>query len=459
MEITVDHIVEMAKFAIKRAQAGGADGTSVNAGMNRVIATRFANSSIHQNFVDYESIFQLKVIKGRKQVDTIVNSLTLKDISWAVDQAVKRINILPDNPDFPGVLSEPHKYPQLKLSDPDAADITVSDVTDKIIAGINAGHEFSKKVQTVSGSLNFRDGWTYFLSSEGHESTYPSTTVLSTINTMSDDGRGESRSNTSFGERSFKRLPFEKESIQVAERSVLGLNAENIDAKSYSVILDHQAMADQVIALGSALSGDAVYDNQSFARDKVGEQLFDPSMTLVNDPHDATSLSSTPFDAEGIPTQRYNLINKGIIENFAYDRLSAGKLGTKSNGSCVVLFGGLMRGPFPLASKILPGRKSREQLISEMDHGLLITNLHYTNYIDMPRGTQTGMTKDGVFVVKNGEIIGSAKNLRFTDSILNMFSDVEISKDVLQVGTWFNMAFSTPAIQLAKMSFSSGTSH
>jgi PmbA protein len=382
-----------------------------------------------------------------------------EDIIWATDQAVKRVSVLPDDPNFPGVLKDPQEYPRLKLNDSSAPNISVLDVTDKIIAGINAGHELSKKVQTISGSLNFRDGLTYFISSEGHESTYPSTTIISTINTMSDDGRGESRSNSAFGDRNLKALPFEKESIQVAERSVQGLNAKPIEAKAYPVILDYQAVADQVIGLGFALSGESVYDNQSFARDKVGEQLFDPSITLVNDPHDSASLSSTPFDAEGIPTQKYTLINKGVIESFAYDRLTAGKLDTESNGSCVVLFGGLMRGPFPLASKILPGQKTRQQLIDEMDNGLLITNLHYTNYIDMPRGTQTGMTKDGVFVVENGEITGSAKNLRFTDSILKMFSNVEISRDVLQVGTWFNMAITTPAVRLESMNFSSETTH
>ena len=160
---------------------------------------------------------------------------------------------------------------------------------------------------------------------------------------------------------------------------------------------------------------------------------------------------------EGIASKKYTLINEGVLENFAHSRMTASKMGCQSNGSGFVFFGNSF--PFPFASKIVPGNKSREKLIEEMDDGLLITNLHYTNYVDMPRGTLTGMTKDGVFIVKNGEIIGSAKNMRFTDSMINLFSQAELSKEVLQAITFFGIGFSVPAIKIKSMNFSSQTSH
>ena len=275
---------------------------------------------------------------------------------------------------------------------------------------------------------------------------------------MTDDGTGESRSNSSFGDRRFSNLLFEEEAIKVAERSVLGLNAREIESnKAYPVILDFQAVADQMFGISEAMSGRMVIDKRSFLRDKVGEQVFSDSLTLINDPHDSASLAARPFDAEGVATKKYTLINKGVVENFAHDRLSARKMGTKSNGCAMIIWGESL--PMPIAAKIIPGQKSRQQLIEEMDNGLLVTNLHYTNFIDVSRGTETGMTKDGLFIIKNGEIVGSAHNMRFTDSLPQMFSNAEISREVLQVVTFFGMSQAAPTIRLDSMNFSSKTTH
>ncbi|MHA1911512.1 MAG: TldD/PmbA family protein [Candidatus Kariarchaeaceae archaeon] len=457
MEITSDKIIEMANFAIKRAKAAGADGSYVNAGLQKVFSTRFANSNIHQNFVDFETDFSITVIKGKKNVGVSINSLEENEIIWAVDKAMKMVSFLPDDPEYPGVLTEKQDYPRLQLNDPRADNLTPEDITDKIISGINSSHDFSPKVQTVSGNLNLQNGLTYFLSSEGMEYLAPVTSMSSTVNVMAENEKGESRSNSSFGSRRFDDLPFETEGTAVAERAILGLNAIQIDAKEYPVILDFQAVSDQIFLLSYALSAKMIIDQASFLKDKVGEQLFDTSLTVINDPHDPTFLAARALDMEGIASKKYTLINKGVVENFAHSRITASKMNCQSNGSGFVFFGNSF--PFPFASKIVAGNTKREKLIEEMDDGLLVTNLHYTNYVDMPRGTLTGMTKDGLFIVKNGEIVGSAKNMRFTDSIPNMFSKTELSKEVLQAITFFGIGFSVPAIKIKSMNFSSQTSH
>ena len=69
------------------------------------------------------------------------------------------------------------------------------------------------------------------------------------------------------------------------------------------------------------------------------------------------------------------------------------------------------------------------------------------------------MTKDGLFIIKNGEIVGSAKNMRFTDSITNMFSNVEISTETVQTPNFYGFAYDVPAIRIEKLNFSSKTDH
>ncbi|MFX1512156.1 MAG: TldD/PmbA family protein [Promethearchaeota archaeon] len=457
MRINSDKLYEMASVALKQAKNAGMDGSFINGSLNRVFSTRFANSAIHQNFVDFETNFEISVIKGQKRVGVSTNALEESNISWAVERAVKMIKYLPDDPEFPGVLTESQQYPKLQLNDPNAQNLAASDIADKVISGINAGHEYSSKIQTVSGNLNLIDGTMLFMSSEGLEYIAPVTEITSTVNVMSDDGSGESRSNSTFGERRFSELPFESEATEVANRSVMGLNAREIDAKEYPVILDFQAVADQVFFFGYALSAKMILDQLSFLRDKVGRQVFAESLTMINDPHDSTFLAARALDMEGVASQKYTLIDHGVVKNLAHSRLTAKKLKTRSNGCGFVFFGNSF--PFPFAAKIEAGQKSRQQLIEEMDNGLLVTNFHYTNFVDMPRGTETGMTKDGLFIIKNGEIVGSAKNMRFTDSIPNMFSNVELSKETLQAVTMYGIGFTVPTMKIDSLNFSSKTTH
>ncbi|MFX0124619.1 MAG: TldD/PmbA family protein [Candidatus Hodarchaeota archaeon] len=461
MEIDTDNLITMASYAIKLARAAGMDSCSINAELNQTFSTRFANSAIHQNFMDYETKFEITIIHGLKKARITINSLEEANISWAADQGIKMVKYIPDDPDFPGVLTEPQDYPKLQLSDPKAKNLTPSDVADKVISGINAGHEFSPQVQSVSGNLILKDGISFFVSSEGLEHLTPVTGISTTINIMAEKGLEESRSQSSFGGRRFSELPVENEATEVAQRAVMGLGAQEIEAKEYPVILDFSAVADQTFWLGYAFSAKRILDHESFLQDKMGEQLFSKSFGMMNDPHNSSFLAAKALDEEGVASQQYTLINQGVIENFAHTRMTASKMGAKSNGCGFVVLGEL--DPIPIAMKVVGGNKTRQQLIEELDKGLLVTNLHYSNFIDITRGTVTGMTKDGLFIVKNGEIIGAVKNMRFTDSLLQMFSQIEASKETHQVfpfwGQIINRTLITPAMRLGSMNFSSKTTH
>ncbi|MFX1506727.1 MAG: TldD/PmbA family protein [Promethearchaeota archaeon] len=461
MEIETDDLITMASFAINRAKAAGMDGSVINAELNQTYSTRYANSAIHQNFMDYETKFEVTVIHGLKKVRVVTNSLQESSIRWAVDRGIKMVKYLPDDPDFPGILTEPQNYPKLKLNDPKARNLSPSDVADKVISGINTGHEYSPKVQSVSGNLILKDGVSFFVSSEGLEHLAPITGITTTINVMSKEGVEESRSQNSFGGRRFSELPMEEEASEVAQRAVMGLRAEEIEAKTYTVILDYPAAADQMFWLGYAFSAQRVLDHESFLQDKMGEQLFSKSLSMMNDPHNPAFLAARALDEEGVASQPYTLVKEGVVENYAHTRMTANKMGTKSNGCSFIVFG--EQDPMPFATKISAGNKTRDQLIEGLDDGLLVTNLHYSNYIDVTRGTVTGMTKDGLYIVKNGEIVGAAKNLRFTDSLLHMFSQLEASKESRQVfpfwGQILNRTLITPIMRIESMNFSSKTSH
>lgn len=460
-----ENMVEMANFAIQRAIKAGAEGASINAGIANVYSTRFANSNIHQNFRDFETTFELSVVKGQKRALMSSNAIIDENaVSWIVDRAWKIISGLPDDSNLPEILTEPQNYPKLKLNDPAVKNLNSGDVVDKILAGINIAHEFSNQVESVSGNINIRDGSNFYLSSEGHEALTPITSARATVNVMANDEHGESRSNIAFGDREFSKLSssFVEEASYVAQRAIMGLNPQEIEAKAYSVILDFQAAADQMSFLGTSISARSVIDHRSFLKGKLGEQVFSDSLTIINDPHNPKLLGARALDAEGIATQKFTLVKEGILKNLAYDRLSAKRMGSITNGcSLNRMVLGLF--PYPFAMTVDAGQQSRQQLIEGMDDGLLVTNLHYSNFADSSRGIMTGMTKDGLFRVKNGEVVSSCRNLRFTDSLPEMLSTAELSREVSQVfpfwGILMGQAYAVPAMRIDSMNFTSKTTH
>ena len=158
--------------------------------------------------------------------------------------------------------------------------------------------------------------------------------------------------------------------------------------------------------------------------------MFDEKLTLVHNPHNSEHLDSRPVDDEGLATQPFPIVENGILKNYSCSRLDAVRLGTRALGSCFTILGTTLG--FPFAETMKPGTNSKEEMISETKNGLLITNLHYINFVNPPVGSITGMTKDGLFVIKNGEIIGSAKNMRFTDEFPRFLKEIEVGNELKQ---------------------------
>jgi predicted Zn-dependent protease len=101
-----------------------------------------------------------------------------------------------------------------------------------------------------------------------------------------------------------------------------------------------------------------------------------------------------------------------------------------------------------------PGEAHREELLSILNRGVLVTRFHYVSPVDPLQTVFTGMTRDGTFWIENGRIQRPLRNLRFTQSFLQAFERVRaISADTLLRQDTFG-AVRVPAVILEKFNFS-----
>jgi len=203
-----------------------------------------------------------------------------------------------------------------------------------------------------------------------------------------------------------------------AQKAVASRNPQEIAPGLYTAVLEPQAVNDLIPLLAGALAARSADEGRSaFSKPdggtRIGEKVADERVTLYSDPADA-GLLGQPFDQEGLPLRRMVWIEKGILKNLAYSRFWAEKQGKEPTGS--PFFGGLA---------LVGGTKSTDELIAGCARGVLVTHFFYIRALDPRTVLQTGLTRDGAFLIENGKVTRPLKNFRWNESPLLMLNRLE----------------------------------
>ena len=190
-------------------------------------------------------------------------------------------------------------------------------------------------------------------------------------------------------------------------------------------------------------------EGRSFLSGKVGKKLFGDNINIASDVYHPLH-RDVPFDSEGVPTKRVQLIRDGVAENLVYDRLTAKRHGLEPTGHGLGPRGKL--GAIPRALVMEGGRDTLEEMISSTERGILVTRFHYHNLVDPMKLIVTGMTRDGTFWIEDGRIRFGIKNLRFNQSLLDLLNSVEMTSEPVYVS-----GAVVPALKAREFNFTSST--
>jgi predicted Zn-dependent protease len=204
-------------------------------------------------------------------------------------------------------------------------------------------------------------------------------------------------------------------------------------------------------------AGRGLVEGDSCLADREGAVVAAPLVSIVDDATDPATFGA-PFDFEGVPKRRVDLIRDGVFVQGVYDLRVGRQAGVPSTGH------GLPapnpEGPMPLHLFLETGTSSLEEMIAATSRGLLVTRFHYTNIVNQTESTITGMTRDGTFLIEEGEVAGPVRNLRFTQSILDALRDTSMvgARTALSSEFFFG-ASNVPALKIDRFTFSSASDH
>jgi predicted Zn-dependent protease len=238
-----------------------------------------------------------------------------------------------------------------------------------------------------------------------------------------------------------------------AERSA---GPGTLDPGVYSVVLAPEAVSDLLDFMGwLGFGAKSFAEGGSFLVGHVGETLVDERISITDNARAAETIGLA-FDFEGQPRQVVPLIQNGVAREPVTDSYYAAKFGRPNTGHALPAPNAY--GPLPLNLEMAPGDATEEDMIASMGRGVYVSRFHYVNVEDPMKLVLTGMTRDGTFLIENGRISKSLKNLRFTQGVLEALSHVTaIGAERALIGPGEGGATLVPALLLERWAFTGQT--
>jgi PmbA protein len=412
--------------------------------------TRFANNSIHQNVAERDAEMTLRYFIGKQIGTASTNRLDKVGLDELVERAKSYAKTSPEDPNYPG-LPEPKAYQRVAAWDQPTADFTAEKRAESVGAVCQMAAE---KGLNASGALSTGSSDLVVANTQGVFTYHRSTNADFQTVVMSDDSSGRAQ------ESAWKVDDLAVESLgkDAIETAVRGRSPIKIEPGEYTVVLEHYATDDIVSNLNfTGMGALALLEGRSWMNDRIGQQLMSSQVSIWDDGLDMRG-NPLPFDFEGVPKQRVDVIKKGVVMGPVYDRYSGAKMGKPSTGHATPInFRGF--GPLALNLFMAPGDASLEDMIATTKKGLYINRFHYTRVVHPRDCVITGMTRDGVFLIEDGQVTDPVKNLRYTMPYVTALANVEaVGKAAhLLVGEFGGISTSVPALKINGWNFTGST--
>jgi len=229
---------------------------------------------------------------------------------------------------------------------------------------------------------------------------------------------------------------------RAGERTVARLNPAKLSSGAMPILFDPRVGSSLLGHLAGAITGSSIARKTSFLLDALETEVFGKGITIVDDPHRVRGLGSKPFDGEGLPTARRELVADGVLTGWLLDSASARQLGLQPTGNAQRGIGG----PPGVGTSNLymeAGALSPAELMKDVKRGLYVTEL-----IGQGVNPVTGDYSRGAagFLIEDGEIGPAVAEITIAGNLRDMFRALTPASDLR-----FERATDVPTIRIDGM--------
>ncbi len=372
----------------------------------------------------------LRVLFGKRSASASTSDLTADGIRHLVEGAVALAHITEDDP-FTG-LPETNEFGAIKgdlgLYFEDVYSLPTEQRIEMARSAESSALACDKRITNSRGaSFHASTGSKVLANSRGFVGGYRSSYAGISVTPLAKDENGQMQTgHWSSGARRLIDLESpESVGAEAARRTLRRLGARRMSTQQVPIVFAPEVARSLIGSVFDAASGDSVWRSASFLAGKLGEAIAASSLTIVDDnimvfPSGVAGFGTSPFDDEGLPTQRTVIVEHGTLQNYLLNTYTARKLGMKSTHNAAR---GLAGTPGIGSGNLYmePGTQTPESIIAAIPKGLYVTGLmgQGVNLVtgDYSRGV-TGLWID------NGELTHAVEEVIIAGNLAEMLQNI-----------------------------------
>lgn len=385
----------------------------------------------------------LRVMVGKRQAMVSASDFRPETINELVERAVVMARLAPEDP-YASLAPENRLATEVKdldlydANEPSAEELLKEATELEALAVAHDGITNSEGADASYGNHRIA-----LVTSHGFAKTYKATARSRSVSVLAGEGTGMERDYSySAARHGEDLLSLQTIADEAAEKTLARLNPRKVKTASVPVIYDPRVARELLGSFASAINGAAIARGTSFLKEEMGKQLFNENIRIINDPLMKRGYASKPFDAEGVQTEKLELVSGGVLSQWLLAMRAANQLKLETNG-CASR--GLSSAPSPSTTNLYMenGTVSPEELMSDIKSGLYLTET-----FGMGINLVTGDYSQGAagFWIENGEIAYPVSEITIASHLKEIFKTLTPANDLE-----FRYGTNAPTLRVEKM--------
>ena len=440
---------DLASDILKKARAAGADAADVLIAEGTEFSVTVRKGEVETLTEAGSKALGLRVFVGKRTANAHTSDFSPAALGALVGESVAMARATGEDP-ATGLPDEvvPAEDLELGLFDESVLSLPAAERIERTRRAEATALAASPEITNSQGaSCGSGEGSVVLANSSGFMGSYRSSSVsLSVVPVAERDGQMERDYWYTSGRGLSDLLSPEEVGRIAAERTLRRLGAHQVATCDVPVVFDPEMSGELLGNVFSALSGYAVFRGATFLKDRLGEAVASPLLTVVDEGRRPRGLGSRPFDGEGLPTRRNVPIEKGVLRFFLCDSYSGRKIGARPTGSARR---GIAGGPSVGAGNLYleAGTTTPGAILSGVERGLYVTD-----QIGFGVNLVTGDYSQGAagHWIENGRFAHPVHEVTIAGNLRQMLLDVDAVGSDLE----FRGAVSAPTLRIRRMTVS-----
>ena len=407
------NLQELTQFALEEAGKADVDDIAALAALSVERMVRFSNNTITVSKTITNISLRAYIGKDKKRIIGSTSNLAQNSIQSFLSDLVDACASLSAASSYTPLPSRPSEYPlgqplDGKLED-DALDLPG-------LAKQAIDHGLAAGARRLSGVLRVSHDRELVSTSAGARGETRSNRISINVRAFADrlaSGHGLSCS------PDLRHFDIEEAGRTAGEYAKRSIGAKSIKDGQYDLVLSPTVAADIFQHVGLFSSAFAVETGTSFLADRIGKRVSTYDLTLRDHGSIRGGLRNRTFDDEGVPTRETTIIEKGVMKSYLHNSSTGKRFKSQTTGNAGLI------SPQPWNLVVGAGPLTFEEMISQVDRGLFVTNNWYTRFQNLRGGEYSTVPRDATFLIEEGKLKYPVTGIRISDYIPRQLLNID----------------------------------